>query len=47
MLDDDTQHLQIEKVKFNEALDNLDGVLIRLKELWLTHVRKKNQLSLE
>jgi hypothetical protein len=30
--------LEDEKVKFNEALDALDNVLIRLKELWLLNV---------
>jgi hypothetical protein len=32
------QDLEGEKKKFNEALDTLDNVLIRLEELWLLNV---------
>ncbi len=32
------QDLEAEKKKFNEALDTLDNVLIRLEELWLLNV---------
>ncbi len=32
------RNLKEEKKKFNQALDALDSVLIRLKELWLLNV---------
>ena len=34
----DSQYLEAEKQKFNAAIDNLDSVLIRLEQLWLSHV---------
>ncbi len=34
----DCRHLEAEKQKFNAAVDNLDSVLVRLEQLWISNV---------
>jgi hypothetical protein len=37
----DRQRLEAEKQKFNAAIDTLDSALVRLEQLWISNVTKK------